>query len=101
MRTPYDNGDAAAVRKAHALAGAGYVCIVQDVRGRWDSEGDYLPFVAEAEDGYDTQAWIGAQPWSNGRIGMSGRSYVGSGAVAERAVAKPASDLPRAAVDLR
>ncbi len=78
MRTPYDNGRAAQVRTAHKLAGAGYACVVQDVRGRWDSEGDYVPFVAEAEDGYDTQEWIGTQPWSNGRIGMSGRSYLGS-----------------------
>ena len=52
------------------------LCVAQDVRGRWDSEGDYRPFFNEAEDGYDTQQWIGQQPWSNGRIGMSGGSYL-------------------------
>ena len=78
IRTPYNNASAVNIRKARSLADAGYACVLQDVRGRWDSDGSWDPFVAEAEDGYDTQTWIGEQPWSNGRIGMSGRSYLGS-----------------------
>ena len=46
-------------------------------RGRFDSEGTYYPFRNEADDGFDTQQWIGAQPWSTGRIGMAGGSYDG------------------------
>ena len=78
IRTPYNNGSTVNIRKARSLADAGYACVLQDVRGRWDSDGSWDPFLAEAEDGYDTQTWIGQQPWSNGRIGMSGRSYLGA-----------------------
>jgi len=54
----------------------GYAVVVQDVRGRYDSEGSFYHGVAEVEDGYDTLEWIGDQPWSNGRIGMTGVSYL-------------------------
>ena len=76
VRTPYSNNIEDLIRKAQRWANLGYACVAQDVRGRWDSEGDYRPFFNEAEDGYDTQQWIGQQPWSNGRIGMSGGSYL-------------------------
>ena len=75
IRTPYSNNSADIIRRGRALANRGYVCAIQDVRGRWDSEGDYYPFFNEADDGYDTQEWIGHQSWSNGKIGMSGASY--------------------------
>ena len=75
IRTPYSNNIADMIRKGRALANRGYACVIQDVRGRWDSEGDYYPFFNEANDGYDTQEWIGHQAWSNGKIGMSGASY--------------------------
>jgi putative CocE/NonD family hydrolase len=52
------------------------VYVVQDCRGRYDSEGEHYPFVTEAEDGVDTLAWIAAQPWCNGRVGMFGDSYL-------------------------
>ena len=78
IRTPYNNASYENIRKGRALADDGYACVIQDVRGRWDSDGPWSPFVAEPEDGFDTQAWIAEQPWSNGRIGMSGRSYLGS-----------------------
>jgi len=55
----------------------GYVLVGQDCRGRYSSEGDWFPFVNEAEDGYDTIEWIARQPWSNGRVGMVGGSYQG------------------------
>ena len=78
IRTPYNNASNDNIRKGRTLADSGYACVIQDVRGRWDSDGPWSPFVTEPEDGYDTQAWIAEQPWSNGRIGMSGRSYLGS-----------------------
>ena len=76
IRTPYSNNVEDLIRKGRQWANRGYVCVAQDVRGRWDSDGEYRPFFDEAEDGYDTQQWIGAQPWCNGRIGMSGGSYL-------------------------
>jgi len=58
-------------------AQAGYVVVVQDVRGRYRSEGDFVPFVKEYEDGYDTVEWAAALPGSNGTVGMYGLSYFG------------------------
>jgi putative CocE/NonD family hydrolase len=55
----------------------GYVLVGQDCRGRYGSQGDWFPFVNEAQDGYDTIEWIAQQPWSNGRVGMVGGSYQG------------------------
>jgi predicted acyl esterase len=62
---------------APLITGAGYVFVVQDVRGKFRSEGDEIPFVNEVLDGYDTLDWIVGQPWSNGRVGMFGDSYYG------------------------
>jgi len=58
-----------------AFAKAGYAFVVQDCRGRFDSDGEWYPFTAEAEDGHGTIEWIGRQPWCNGRVGMVGASY--------------------------
>lgn len=55
----------------------GYVVIVQDVRGRFQSEGEFEPFIYEAEDGYDTVEWAAKLPYSSGKIGMFGLSYYG------------------------
>ncbi|MBN1836294.1 MAG: CocE/NonD family hydrolase [Spirochaetales bacterium] len=55
----------------------GYACVIQDVRGRFASEGDFVPFVNEGRDGYDTVDCIARQPWSNGRVGIMGESYYG------------------------
>ena len=55
----------------------GYIVIVQDVRGRYNSEGDFYPFIHEAEDGYDTVEWAATLPYSNGKVGMFGLSYYG------------------------
>ena len=78
IRTPYDNNGAALIEKGRRLANSGYACVIQDCRGRWDSEGEYYAFHQEGPDGYDTQEWAGRQPWSNGKIGMSGGSYLGA-----------------------
>ena len=77
IRTPYSNNGDEVIEKGRRLANNGYVCVAQDCRGRWDSDGDYYPFHPDAEDGYDTQEWVGAQEWSNGKMGMSGASYLG------------------------
>lgn len=57
----------------------GYAAVVQDVRGKWGSEGVFEPNLNKNEiaDGYDTIDWIARQPWSNGRVGMWGESYYG------------------------
>src|SRR5688572_6598662 len=75
-RTPYDrHGD---LEAGPALASHGYVVVMQDVRGRYGSEGEFYPFRNEAADGYDTVEWAAALPNSNGRVGMYGGSYVGA-----------------------
>jgi hypothetical protein len=53
------------------------VVVNQDVRGRYQSEGEYYAYKNEADDGYDTDEWIAQQPWSNGKIGTLGGSYLG------------------------
>jgi len=63
---------------AQRAASRGYVIFLQDVRGRYTSDGDWYPFIHEAEDGYDTIEWVAAQPYSNGKVGMFGGSYVGA-----------------------
>ncbi len=63
---------------AQRAASQGYIVFLQDVRGRYTSDGDWAPFVHESEDGYDTIEWLAAQPYSNGKVGMFGGSYVGA-----------------------
>ncbi len=74
-RTPYNRKDAAT---GNYLASHGYVVILQDTRGRFDSEGEFYPFRHEANDGYDTIEWAAALPYSDGRVGTFGGSYVGA-----------------------
>ena len=54
-----------------------YVVIIQDCRGCFASEGVMTPYTQEADDGYDTIEWAAQQPWSNGRVGIYGSSYMG------------------------
>ena len=77
-RTPYDKYTAGQVTKARYFARRGYVCAIQDVRGRFQSEGDWHPFAKEAPDGYDTVEWLGTRGWSDGKVGTMGGSYAGS-----------------------
>ncbi len=56
-------------------ASHGYAYVVQDVRGRGESDGEFYPFIYEAEDGYDTQTWCAEQSWSSGKVGTTGGSY--------------------------
>jgi uncharacterized protein len=78
MRTPYDKSASWAVAPAYQIATHGYVVIVQDVRGRYTSEGEWYPFRHESDDGYDAVEWAAALPSSNGKVGMMGGSYVGA-----------------------
>jgi len=78
MRTPYDKSVSWAVGPAYQIAAHGYVVIVQDVRGRYTSEGEWYPFRHESNDGYDAVEWAAALPSSNGKVGMIGGSYVGA-----------------------
>ncbi len=74
--TPYDNNGPR--DRARWFARRGYVVVLADSRGRYDSEGEWDPFiVAHKTDGYDLVEWIGSQPWSNGAVGMIGGSYLG------------------------
>lgn len=76
QRTPYnkDNGIGFGMK----AAARGYVVIFQDVRGRYSSEGEWYTFKNEPNDGYDTVEWAAALPYSNGKVGMFGGSYVGA-----------------------
>ena len=75
-RTPY-NKDGQSAMAAYFVP-RGYVVVVQDVRGRYKSEGHWRPIQDDPNDGYDTAKWIGAQPWSDGGIGTVGTSYDGA-----------------------
>lgn len=76
VRTPYDrSGEAEVCRLA---AQHGFVCIAQDVRGRYGSEGEWYPFKNESDDGFDTVEWAAALAYSTGQVAMFGDSYVGA-----------------------
>jgi putative CocE/NonD family hydrolase len=77
-RTPYNRKLMEAFSGSAALAREGYVVISQDCRGRFESEGEHwAPIELEIEDGYDTVEWAAEQPWSNGKVGVFGASYMG------------------------
>ncbi len=76
VRTPYDKTQE--MEFGVKAAARGYVVVAQDVRGRFQSEGDWYPFKNESQDGYDTVEWAAALPYSNGKVGMFGGSYVGA-----------------------
>src|SRR5689334_10926748 len=76
QRTPYDKRN----ERSFALKAAarGYMVVVQDVRGRYTSDGDWYPFKNESNDGYDTVEWAAQLSHSDGKVGMFGGSYVGA-----------------------
>lgn len=81
QRTPYDKsspqsrtGTLDAVRAAMN----GFAVVIQDVRGRYSSEGEFYTFVNEMDDGHDSVEWVAGQPWCTGKVGMYGVSYVGA-----------------------
>jgi len=78
-RTPYGKEEALKdyTTFRHAVE-RGYAVVVQDVRGRYASAGEFRPYENEGRDGYDTIEWTAGQPWSNGKIGTFGLSYPGA-----------------------
>jgi uncharacterized protein len=77
-RTPYNKDADKEIDPGDLAADGGYVVIVQDVRGRYSSGGEWYPFRNESQDGFDTVEWAAALPYSDGRVGMFGSSYVGA-----------------------
>jgi len=55
----------------------GYIVVYQDCRGRYGSEGEFVKYLSDGEDGFDTVAWLAAQPWCNGKVATMGLSYAG------------------------
>ena len=86
-RTPYGKSDISRSEIHHGqppanradvaryFAARGYAVVLQDCRGRYNSEGTFTKYVAEGPDGFDTIEWITQQPWSNGKVGTMGLSY--------------------------
>ncbi len=75
IRTCY--GKARDLHRATHWVNRGYAFVIQDVRGRSDSDGELVPFYHERDDAYDLFSWIAEQEWSDGNIGMWGASYLG------------------------
>jgi uncharacterized protein len=83
VRTAYDKNvrwtpegkPAVHVSESHWFPQRGYVVVVQDTRGRFASDGEFVPFVDDALDGYDTIEWAATLPWSNGKVASVGQSY--------------------------
>ena len=111
QRTPYDKSSPASrtgTLDAVRAAMNGYAVVIQDVRGRYASEGEFYTFMNEINDGSDTIEWLAGQPWCSGSVGMFGVSYVGatqwhaakSGVSQHKGIAPgvTASDYPEAGV---
>lgn len=78
LRTPYLKTPQFKRYRLAAYLQRGYAVVLQDTRGRGDSEGEFDFYFPEGKDGYDTIEWIARQPWSNGRVAMDGGSYLGT-----------------------
>lgn len=76
-RTPYLKSNERMLETARHCTNHGYAVVAMDVRGRGDSEGNFVPYVNDGPDGYDAIEWLAAQPWSNGAVGTIGGSYPG------------------------
>lgn len=76
VRTPY-NRKSRAMSSYRFFARRGYAVVIQDTRGRYASQGNFGKVEQEGADGNDSINWISEQPWSNGRVGMVGSSYLG------------------------
>lgn len=78
-RTPYHRTEVATGSDlVRAAVARGYAVVLQDVRGRYASGGEFEPYRHEGKDGYDTIEWAARQSWSNGAVGTFGLSYPGA-----------------------
>ena len=84
MATPRSRAEVAVYFTQH-----GYAVVYQDCRGRYRSEGRFIKYLSEAEDGYDTLCWLMQQSWCNGRIGTFGLSYAAHAQAALGCLAPP------------
>jgi putative CocE/NonD family hydrolase len=76
IQTPYNNDSPRAMEQAWSFVKRGYAYVAVDVRGRYDSDGEFRPF-RDGPDGSDVLNWIAKQPWSNGKVATRGASYSG------------------------
>jgi putative CocE/NonD family hydrolase len=76
-RTPYNKNNEHVARLAKVFTGGGFAFVMQDVRGRGDSDGSFQPYVNDARDGVDTIAWLAEQDWCSGKVATVGGSYGG------------------------
>jgi len=74
LRSPYTRKFGGALSMFRGFVGNRYAIVSQDMRGRYDSEGEDIPFLYDQNDGHDTVEWIAAQPWSDGRVTILGAS---------------------------
>lgn len=77
IRTPYGRASNRTGLDPIALARSGLAVVIQDIRGRWDSDGHYLPTIQDVDDGADAVAWCAEQSWCDGAVIMAGASYDG------------------------
>ncbi len=79
IRTPYNKSTERGnhLQWGRFFASHGYAYVAMDVRGRGDSDGIFVPYRNEGPDGYDAIEWCAAQPWSSGKVGTTGSSYLG------------------------
>ena len=75
LRTIYNTKDPRYLSWTDKFVESGYAVVMQNCRGRHDSDGDWEPYTCELPDGFDTHEWIGEQSWCNGKIGTFGLSY--------------------------
>jgi putative CocE/NonD family hydrolase len=89
IRTPYNKNVEWTAESGHWFAGQGYVVAIQDVRGRFESQGEYIVSARDTEDGYDMIDWLARQPWSTGQVGTYGCSYLGENQVQTATLRNP------------
>jgi putative CocE/NonD family hydrolase len=77
LRTPYGSETKDYTKMGKFYVKHGYALAIQNCRGKYDSEGDWYGKRNEAQDGSDTITWLGTRPWSTGKVGMTGESYMG------------------------
>lgn len=100
IRLPYNKDQyGGATRPARFFASYGYIVVVQDTRGKFKSEGEYRIYNGDVDDWWDAIDWVSNQPWSTGRVGSYGCSYLGEGQIIAAAGRHPAhlAAIPQAA----
>ena len=106
IRTPYNKRTwraaetkAGSGSEAFRFAEQGYVVVVQDTRGKFESEGEFTISTPDDIDGYDTVTWAATQPWSTGKVGTYGCSYLGENQIESAKLRNPhlAAMIPQAA----